>query len=381
MKISKLKYCFLQGKLSLLLLAIVFSLIAGNTFAQKKSKKKATPWEIRIGIGLSYDDNILKYSKKYLDRFMNGEDPGRFHIETYDDAILFTSARLTYTFNVFGGRFKTKVNGEVSRRTYIVNDIKTWNYALVGLQQYLGKKTFFKISYSYIPEFYVRHFRDDQWIDVYGYTPEAFQPYAFSKDNFGIYLQHTFFKYTRVKLSLYHALYYHNQHYTEYDSKDFLYGIMVNQRLHKNFSIEGSYTWVTSDAKGYDASVDTPETTHGPDATFVEDRFKIGFVWKFPRIKKHSHYLDFDVAFMNRYYSSKHTPLQDPLHAGRYDKNVRFYFNYNFRVSKKVNLTAFYNHYLRDTDTKAQINSRYVSNEKDYHQNIVGLKATFTFKM
>ena len=156
---------------------------------------------------------------------------------------------------------------------------------------------------------------------------------------------------------------------------------MVNQRLHKNFSIEGSYTWVTSDAKGYDASVDTPETTHGPDATFVEDRFKIGFVWKFPRIKKHSHNLDFDVAFMNRYYSAKHSPLEDMLHAGRYDKNVRFYFNYNFRVSKKVRLTAFYNHYMRDTDTKAEINSTYVSNEKDYHQNIVGLKATFTFKL
>lgn len=379
MKKIRLKYYHFPGNLSGLLIAVVILFSAVDAIAQKKStKKKSTPWELEVGIGMSYDDNILKYSEKYLDRFMNNEDPGRFHIETYDDAVLFTSAGLSYSFYVFGKNFKSKINAEVSRRTYLINDIKSWNYGIVGFQQYLGKKTFVKFSYSYIPDFYVRDFRDEQWVDVYGYTPETFQPYAFAKNNYGVYVQHKLFKNTRVKLSLYYATYYHNMHFTQYDSKDWYYGIKVFQRLHKTLTVDFEYTWVTSDAKGYDSAIETPETSTGPDATFEEDRFKIGVAWRLPYIKKHRNSIDFDVAFMNRYYLSQHTPLQDPLHAGRYDKNVRFYLNYNFRVSKMLSLTAFYNFYMRDTETKARINARYVSNEKDYTQSIVGLKATFS---
>ena len=105
---------------------------------------------------------------------------GRFHIETYDDLIVNPSLAAGYTINVFK-KVKSKLSASFSPRIYVVNSIKNWYYWGIGFQQHLTKKASFKISYSYIPEFYVRHFRDDQWIDVYGYTHEAFTPYAFPK--------------------------------------------------------------------------------------------------------------------------------------------------------------------------------------------------------
>jgi len=380
MKNIKINSYFFLCKPGLLLLFIIFFLSNGAVHAQEKKKKKRPDLEVRFKFATIYDDNILKYSKKYLERFMNGEDEGRFHIDTYDDLILLTSLQLTSTFRIFG-KLKSKINGEVSRRTYAVNDIKSWNYISFGFRQYLPKRISFKLLYSYIPNFYVRHFRDEQWIDVYGYDPITFTPYAFSKDNYGFYIQNYLFKNTRIKLSLYYSLYYHNEHYTEYDSKNMSYGIQLYQPIHKKIKLEAGYQFITSDAKGYDAAVETPETTDGPDATYEEERFTFGFAWRLPRVLKLNHTFDAKCAFLNRYYSSKHPWQIDRLHAGRVDKNIRLYFNYRIKLNKSMQLTAYYNWYGRDTDTTAEPNKEYVSNEKDYRQNIIGLEFIYNLKL
>lgn len=378
MKIINISDYSLAYKLCLILFFIIFFISKGDAFSQK-DKKKSRDWEVKVMLSTIYDDNILKYSDKYLERFMNGEDEGRFHIKTYDDLILYTSLQLTKTFRIFGKK-KTKINGEISRRTYVVNDIKSWNYISLGLRQYLPERASFKFLYSYIPDFYVRHFRDEQWVDVYGYDPVAFQPYAFSKDNFGFWIQKYFYKSTRIKFTLYYSTYFHNEHYTEYDSKNWTYGFQLYQPLHKKFRIDIGYWYITSDAKGYDASVETPETTNGPDATYVEDRFTLGFVWQLPSIAKLHHSFEAKCAFYKRYYSSTHPWQTDRLHAGRVDDNLRFFINYKLKLDKSWQLTAFYNWLGRNSDTSAKLNKEYVSNEKDYRQNIFGLEVAYTLE-
>lgn len=363
-------------------MTLILMLPRGDVFAQEKSKKKKKiGLEFRVGLAMTYDNNILKYSDKYLNRFMNGQDSARFQwIDTYDDLIINPSIEGIYTFNLFK-KVKTRINASISPKIYTVNGKKNWYNWGVGIQQFITKKASVKILYSYIPSFYVRHFRDEQWVDVYGYKPITFTPYQFSKDNFGIYAQNTFFKRTRVRLSLYHARYYHNQHYTEYDSKDWLYGINVYQGIGKKVRVDFGYQFVTSDAKGYDASVETPETTTGPDATFEEDRFTFGILWRLPKLKKRRNNLDVDFAMLYRYYSSPYLPVQDPLHVGRVDKNYRVLITYNITLAQPWRLSLYYNWLMRDTDTKAKINSFFVSNEKDYRQDRIGFKLVYSFKL
>jgi hypothetical protein len=379
-KIKNSRY-LLQSCLVLLLLFIV-AIPGENALAQKskKSKKRKSTLEIKPKFGVSYDDNILKYSEKYLDRFIHRQDSGRFHIDTYDDAIFYTGLYAGLSFYVFKKR-KTKISGEISRRNYTVNGIKSWNYMTFGLQQYFMKKASFKLFYSYIPDFYVRHFRDDQWIAIYGYSPVSFQPYSFAKNTYGAYVQNTFFKGTRVRLLLYYMQYYHNKHYTEYDSKNWLYGIELYQRLHKKVRLFASYQYITSDAKGYDASYQTPETTNGPDATYKEDRFYLGFLWKLPRIAKMNNSIEAKGLYFVRYYYSRHPWQLDRLHAGRVDNNLRIYVNYRIRVIKSLDIRAYYVWMGRNSTTSApEINKIYISNEKDYHQNVFGLEFTYTFR-
>ena len=381
MKYSKLNSYFFVHSIGLILLSVIFFMSAGDALAQKKvkKKKKAKPFELKVGLSSTYDDNILKYSDKYLERFMNGEDEGRFHIKTYDDLIVNPSLELEYTFRIFK-KHKSELSASYSPKLYTVNSIKNWDIRSIEFRQYFAKRANFKISYSYIPYFYVRHFRDDNWINVYGYTSEAFQPYSFSKDNYGGWVENTFFKNTKIRFTFYYSTYYHNQHYTEYDSKNFLYGIKFYQPLHRKFKVELAYQFITSDAKGYDASISTPETTLGPDATYVEDIFNLSVIYYLPKLKKRSNHLDISFAYMKRFYSSQYSALVDPLHAGRVDNNYRLYFTYKISLSSSFKLYAYYNWLMRDSHTKAKINSSYVSDEKDYNQNQVGLKVMYNFK-
>jgi len=90
MEKNMIKRYTLHSGVWLLLFFFLFFISTGEALAaEKKKKKKKIGLELKVGLAMTYDDNILKYSDKYLDRFMNGLEPGRFQwIDTYDDLII-----------------------------------------------------------------------------------------------------------------------------------------------------------------------------------------------------------------------------------------------------------------------------------------------------
>lgn len=397
MKYLNIIYTSLPHKLLPVLLAFLFILVAGGSIAQEKEKptkkKKEKRFDVEFGLASTYDDNILKYSEKYLERFMANQDFGRFHIETSDDIILKPSLKLAYTFKVFKKQ-KTKINFDYSYSAYVVNDVKNWTGYSIGLLQNFAKRASFKISYNYIPEFYVRHFRDQDMVDYYsdltgfGYVPETFVPFSFSKDNYGFWIQKTMLKNTRVRLALDYAKYFHNQHYTEYDCDNLVYGIQITQPLNKVLKVEAGFEFETSDAKGYDntdkdgfyAPDETMETSDDADATNQGETYFLGCSWQIPELAKHKHSFDAKIGYERRKYTTEDGPLEDPEHAGRLDQNLNLAFTYDFTINKYFSATAFYKFFGRDSSTSSELNSTYVSNEKDYKQNQIGLAVSYSLK-
>lgn len=370
---------FFACKFGLLLLVIMFTLSINNAAGQKKNTKKEKHFEVEVSFATIYDNNILKYSDKYLERFMNNEDEGRFHIDTYDDIILYQSLNLDYTFRIFKN-LKSKVNFDFFNNAYAINGIKNWYFVSIGFQQYFSKRGSFKILYSYIPSFYVRHFRDDDWVAVYGYTPETFVPFGFSKNNYGFWIQNTFYKNTRVRLAIDYSTYYYNKHYTEYDSKNFIYGISVYQPLSEDLKLEIGYQYLTSDAKGYDQAGESKATSDDSDASYKGHGFRFGCTLQLPRIKKLDNDLDVQFELQKRYYSSAHYLEMDPEHVGRMDNNFEINATYGIKLHKSWRLAAFYYYFFRNTTTTAVENQDYLSAEKDYRQGQVGLKVTYNLK-
>jgi hypothetical protein len=344
------------------------------------TKRKLPPVEINFNLSSYYDNNILKYSDKYLERFKNREDEGRFHIKTYDDLVLNPSIELITTLPIFKKR-KTRINLEFNRRQYLVNDIKTWNYYTFGIEQSLSKRINLKFEYNYLPHFYVRHFRDKQWVALYGYTSETFQPFGFSKNDYSLYGQYLLFKDTRLRLIFGHADYFHNQHFTEYNCANNSIAFKLLKPLFKKFRVELGYQFEKSKAKAYDASYQTKETSQGPDASYAEDEFNCMVNYRLPSIFKLSHAIEGETFYANRYFSSKFPLEYDEEHAGRVDHNLRFLLTYSVILPNQMKISAFYNWFKRDTETSAVVNQAYLSDEKDYNQSLIGLKIVYKLKI
>jgi hypothetical protein len=346
---------------------------------KKEQKKKEQHFEAEVSFASIYDNNILKYSDKYLDRFMNGLDEGRFHIKTYDDIILYGAADLSATYRIIK-KLKSKFNISFFSNSYMTNNIKNWYFVSAGYQQYFTKKASFKIFYNYIPHYYVRHFRDEDWVAVYGYTPETFVQFAYSKENYGFWIQNTFLKNTRINASFDFSKYYHNKHYTEYDCKNYIVGLSLYQPVYKTVRLEFGYEHEYSDAKGYDQPGETKATADDADATYFENGFIFGVNWELPEIRKKENILDVKAAYQKRYYLSEHYLEEDREHTGRVDDNIQLSAIYSFYLTKELKLAAFYRYYMRNSNSDSPVNQLYLSAEKDYKQSQVGLQVTYNIK-
>jgi hypothetical protein len=378
-KIKKVRQLITHRMSCIIFLVILIFFCNLVVFSQKKEHKKEKHFEAEVSFATIYDNNILKYSDKYIDRFLNNQDEGRFHISTYDDIILYQSADISATYRIIK-KLKSKFNVNFFSNSYMVNNIKNWYFVTLGYQQYLTKRASFKIFYNYLPHYYVRHFRDEDWVDVYGYTPETFVQFAYGKDNYGFWIQNTFFKNTRINLGIDYSKYYHNKHYTEYDCKNYIIGISLYQPVHEKVRLELGYENEHSNAKGYDEPGETKETADDADATYLENGFTFGVNWEMPKIKKTGNSLDVKLGYQKRYYLSQHYLEEDREHVSRVDDNVQLVATYNVYLSKAFKLGAFYRFNFRRSDSDSPINELYLAAEKNYNQSQFGLQITYDIK-
>ena len=371
------KGCFLVR-----LIALIFFLLYFNRInAQTKKDKGFQFLKVELGIGSIYNDNILKYSNYYLTKFKNKEDEGRFHINTSDGLVLEQSIKLSSTF-LFLGKNKTILEGSFARHSYINNNIKTWSQLDFGLQQQITKRLIINISYSYLPKFYVRHYRDDDWVAIYGYVPETFQPFEFSKNEYGFWIQNSFFKskQTRLRLSFDYGTYFYNQHFTEYDCNNSNYGINLYQTVKKKLRFEIGYQFVISNAKGFDGIQENKDNSDDSDPSYKTDEYSGAIKWLIPQLYYKPHNIVVDFEYKRSCYTTKHYLENDRIHAGRFDDMYKIGINYEVRLSEPLTVSGYYKWYKQDSDTRAKENKELVSQEKDYTQQQFGIKFTYIFK-
>jgi len=326
-----------------------------------------TSWKLDIGVSSVYDNNILRYSDKYITRFDNREDEGRFHIKTRDDLILVSSIRASATLNLFGS-LNTIAAVDARQRTYTHNAIKNWTSVGFTLRQDLSKQFAAQIGYSYIPGFYVRHYRDNEWVKEFGYTPVTFQPFDFKKDELGGWMQYALFSGTRVRARFAYMRYFYNEHFTEYDCRNTLLGVDVYQTVLKSIKVNVGFEAVHS-RKGGNAEKDPASD---------ENTFVLGVDFQLPKVFGRSNSLGMEGEHTRRYYRSKIFLEIDQEHAGRQDFEYLVSATYSFELLDNLELALNYAWRKRNTETLAPQNATYLSEEKDYRQYQIGLEAKYT---
>jgi hypothetical protein len=374
------KVNFFSGLMFLLSIVLfLFFISSENIFAQKKPQKKTDNWTVNLSFSPFYDSNILKYSEKYIERFKNLQDEGRFHINRIDDLALNYSIDIVYTTEFFGKQ-KSFLGAGYNSNIYTYNSINTWSSYNIFWRQGISGTTSFNLSYSYIPRFYVRHFRDDDWVRYYGFTPVTFQPYEFSKDDFSLWVQQIApWKTTRARFYFSYMRYYLNKAYTEYDSDDFLFGVRFFHSFGKSLEINAGYAYSISYAKGYDEPGETRENSDDSDATNYDHNYRAGFDLKLPKVFSFNNNISFTAQYQRTFFTTDNFVELDLLHAGRYDYNYRLFVNYNLQVTSNLSLTVYYNWMKRESGSPSDINNAYISDEKDYTQYRMGMSFNYQF--
>ena len=329
-----------------------------------------TGLKITIGVSPVYDDNILRYSDKYITRFDNRQDEGRFHISTRDDLILVNTLRGAATLNVFGS-LATTVSLDARRRTYTHNAVKNWSSFNAGVRQELSRRLSVQAAYAWIPAFYVRHYRDDDWVEEFGYVPASFQPFAFTKDETGGSVFYTPFAGTRVRGGVSSMRYFYNEHFTEYNCRNTLLGCSLTQSVGRKIRLTAGFEAVFSRGDGNGTM----------DPSFDENSFSLGGAFDLPALFGMSHSMGLDGEYARRCYGTKHPWELDQNHAGRQDHDYRLNITWAIDLFTNCDVEISWAWHRRDTETSATQNAEYLSAEKDYRQHQVAMEIRYTFDL
>jgi hypothetical protein len=326
---------------------------------------------LELGISTVYDNNILRYSDKYITRYGHGEDPGRFHISGLDDMVFVTSIKASATAKILRS-LNTTGTIDLRQRSYMHNNIKDWSYLAFSLRQDLSKKFSAQIGYSYIPAFYVRHFRDDDWAKIYGYRdPVGFQPFGFQKDEVSGWLQYSLLTATRVRVGIGYGRYFYNEHFTEYDCANTSFTFTVFQALPGNVRVTGEFDAVYSRGDG----------TTFMNPSYDQNVYGLDVVFPLPNVLRRANALTVSGEYSRSCFTSTHFAELDPNHAGREDRSYRFSTAYSVALVRNFSVGLAYAWQRREVRTGAVINAQYLSEEKDFHQFQFALDVKYTIAL
>ncbi len=363
MKLNKIIICYA-------ILISTLTMLGSNAALSKQ--KKIINWEIKYNLETVYDDNVLGYSDKYFDKFINQQDPGRFHIETFDDVLINNSLDFSISYNFFK-KFKTELNLGLSYRKYLKNSIKDWLLADISISQELSENLKLTLGYSLIPEFYIRHYRDFDYAMLYGYTPESLREYSFSKENIFLKSYYAYSNKLNFTLGLSYSSYIYPSYFTEYDSKDYAVDAGADYTFNKKLKCFGTYKFVYSNARGFEGTEQEPYIYTHSDPTYYEHQFSLGARYYLPHIFDFKNYAKLTLFYNRAIFTTDNPPELDDLHSGRVDNEFKASLNYTLNYDDNLSFGLGYNFFIKRCQANSEINKQSIIDEKDYNKN------TFTF--
>lgn len=359
----------------ILSLSLVFCLCSGIIYAKQKKK---IDWEIKYNLETTYDDNILGYSDKYYEKFKNNEDPGRFHIETFDDMIISNDLSATFGYFFFKN-YKTELNIGINYKKYLKNSIKDWMLADISISQNVSKKLSLTLGYSLIPDFYIRHYRDFDYALLYGYTPESLREYSFSKENIFLKAKYEYNKKLSFLIGASYSSYVYPSYFTEYDSKDYVFELGADYTITKKLKLFGTYKFIYSDAKGFEGDEVNPYIYTHSDPTYYEHQISAGARYYLPHLFDKKNYLKLNINYNRSVFITDHAPELDDLHSGRVDNEIKASLSYIFNYNDKLSFGLGYNHFIKSCSANSAINRQSIKDEKDYNKNIFTFDIFYKF--
>ena len=323
-------------------------------------------WLTRARLSSYYDDNILRYSDRFIQRFESGQDPDRFRVESLDDYVQRLDFYVDRRFPGIGGR-RAEIGLDLEHRAYLRNSIKDWSRFALSWEQDLGFEREIRFTTSYIPNFYVRHLRDS---DLRGLpNRDRFQAFEFERTEARVDYFHDLAWKVRARYHLGLAVFRHSDAYTEFDSENVFAGVRLDQEVGRGLRFSYALEYTDSAAQGYDEPGETLETSDDTDPSYRQFDIMLAVRYRLPGKRDSTFFLQGELG--QREYTTNRPPDLVPLHAGREDDILRFYASWQVELSKRYSLTLFAQ--TRDRSSTALIDFD-IGLERNFEQYELGAR-------
>ena len=325
---------------------------------------------IKFQLTTSYDDNILRYSERDIDRFVNNSEYNPSLMTTYDDWK--NDFRLKFYFygpRMFGNRLRLYYFGKFS--SYFRNPFNNYNNHTFMAYQGIGERVEVHFLYFYMPEYYLREYRDRDTGEFHSAEFENHQARPGVSVKITDRLEATF-------QAEYEQLYY-NGWFTEYDAESWFYEGEVDLDLGRNWDISLGYGFKVSDNAGYHSSqlrFADPEVevdSEFGDSSYEADIYQATVRYRFRKLWGENTDISLNYKLRRRYYTTDNSLEIDPFHAGRMDNRHRIIFTVSRDITPDLLAEIEYTHEWRNTDSGVIL----VEDIKDFRQNVIALSLTF----
>lgn len=327
---------------------------------------------LRFQFTTGYDGNILRYSERDINRFVESDEYHPSRLSTYDDWT--NEFRLKAYFRgpkIFGKRLRISYFAKLS--SFYRNPFNNYNNHTLLVSQEIGERLRFHFKYFYMPEYYLREYRDR---DLNRYESCSFEDHQVRPG-----MTFEIIRNTNLTFQVEYEQIYYNKYFTEYDCESWLYEWEISRSFGRNLTINLRYGFRVSDNVGYRAAViagSNPlqeEDTEYGDSSYEADIFQVGASYRLRRLWGRDTDFSLQYKLRKRYYTTCNPVENDPFHSGRADSRQRIIASAARGILPAVEAAISYTYEWRRTDSPVSL----VRDIKEFDQNVWELSLTYKF--
>jgi hypothetical protein len=344
--------------------------------SNKKAKKKKPLITYRGSAALDviYNDNILSNSPGYNDDFFAGSYPWKFLTGTTDDLIIAPALDVEARAKFFS-LGQSRLRFKVKRWMYARNPIKTNTDFHFYLRQYFGKNQSLELYFHFAPEQYIRQLSDRSPIDD-PEDPINWTEFRFQRNVWNATWRQKLSKKLSVKF-LYEENYrYYNQPFMENDINAWEVRGNLAWKMSKVLTLNLDYSYEDAQGRALDEPGETPEESDNSDASYARDLYRIGLDIRHKSLKKFVDKIGVSFLYMDYYYTTEKTLVEDPYHAGRRDTFYKGTLELSRKLAKPLNLKLAVRRTERVVDSPWEGD---ITTDKDFTQWLYWFSLKYSF--
>jgi len=313
---------------------------------------------VDLSWGALYDSNVLKYSPRDRNLYIDKAEKSPSSIRSLDD--LRTDYKIAAEYrNKFWGKRITALRGTANFAHHAMNPIKNLGWVSLNGRQDFAKQWIGSVNFFYEPRYYIRDFQD--------INTDAVQHCRFALTQWKedlTWRPHWLYELT---VSNKFKQYRYNEYFTEYDGDLWEIGIAGVLRPEK-WRFSAGYTYGVFENTGFNSSDLTLPGSFLNDSEFGQADFEENTYALSARrsFKLHKRSCDLEVAvdLADRYYTTTRDYSIDPMHSERFDRSVSCEISGRAAMTDAVSIEIGLGEYQRKSRAPAKV----VSQVKDYNR-------------